>query len=189
MLQRISIFTSHEHACKIKTETIYVHFSDPILETVFYKCTHKGVIAVDGIPTAGVIMVDTAIMPVEVVCNIISKPLKIDCWTFSASFRSMVEDHIEDYTDVRPMKRLYHVSEFHTLAALQGFYAVTGMRREKTMRVVTPVVFQSEVGSTFRHSLFIECHNRHKLNMRYAERLKIRNLLYNAAKCPGVCYS
>ena len=87
----------------------------------------------------------------------------------------MVEDHVEDHLDARPVQGQHHLLELADLAARLAADRIAAVRGKKRQRIVAPVVrpiirlAEAIVGGKLE--------DRHQLDGRHAQRLQIGNLL------------
>ena len=126
---------------QIKTETIDVHFIDPVFQATDDKVRHQGMVGVDRVATTGVVDKDAFIMFVVMIENLPPYPLKIDDGAFRTGFGGVVENHIHDDGNPCLMQGFDQVTEFLDMRTFFRCHAITGMWAEKAMGAVTPIIF------------------------------------------------
>ena len=156
---------------EIEPETIHVHFLHPVAKAVHDHAADNGMIGVEGIPGTAEIGVPGAIV-VEDVVGAVVDPAKAQRRAVMVAFGGVIEHHVENDLDSRPVQRLDHVAKF--VHRTQGILtrAVRLVRRKERNRCIAPVI-DRPCGAI----LSVELEDRQQFDGGDAELLKIRNLL------------
>ena len=133
-------------------------------------------VAVDRVATARVIFVG-AVRVVHVI-DLVLQAFEAQRRAFLIPLGGVIEYDVQDHLNTRGVQRADHFFELsHLVAGLVAVH-VAAMGREKCERVVAPVVFSRRlVAERVKNREFV---NRHQLDGRHAERLKIRDLVDHA---------
>ena len=107
----------------------------------------------------------------------VSEPFEVDDRTVRTAFGGVVEDHIENHPDTRPVQCFDQVAKFLAPRNPARGGAVAGMDGKETVRTVTPVILQPQSGHAVQHILFVEGHDRHQLHIRHTQRFEVGDLL------------
>ena len=75
-----------------------MHLHDPIVQTVEYQVPDNRVVAIEGVFTAGVVLVMTAVIIEYIVYGIVKAP-KTKCGTCLIALRGVIEHNIQDHFD------------------------------------------------------------------------------------------
>ena len=101
----------------------------------------------------------------------------------------VVEHHIQDDLDARPVQGFHHITEIREMAACARRLAITAVRREEADGAVAPEIAQSlAVRSGAHRKIGIELECRQKFHCSDAERLQVRDLLDDAGEGARTAY-
>ena len=114
-------------------------------------------IGVDGVAGAREVSIRTFIVRQHVEDRVIN-PAETQCRPLFISLGRMIEDHVQEYLDARPMEGLDHFLEFQFLLTRSSRTAIGSFRREEGHGIVAPVIPERLTGLRIDawHLAFIE---------------------------------
>ena len=137
-------------------------------------------IAVHGIPAAAEVII-VAVGSQKIV-NVIVKAFKRDEGTVLVAFRRVVEDHVQDHFDAIFMKRLHQLLELHSFPVVLHRRGIAGVGREKSHRVVAPVIDQFPPVHLPAAAELVKLEDRHQFNGVDPQILQVGDLLLDPPK-------
>jgi len=139
-------------------------------------------IAVDGVATTCKIPVFALVLRIKVIKFTVRQPLEIDDWAIFPPFSSVIEHHIQNYSNPGTVKGLHHIAELIQASEVVRIYEIVGMRGKEAMGAITPVIPESTSSDTLRDVLFIKRHYGQESNVGDSKFLEIWDLFTNSRK-------
>ena len=166
-----------EYGRQIETEPVDVHRLDPVAQRVHYETDDVWTVEVEAVATAGEVHV-VALRRVRrsgqaVVARVV-EAAKHEARAEFVAFTCVVVHDVEQHLDAGAMQRPDERLEFCHLAAGLPDSAVRALGREKSNRVVAPVVGQA---TSQQEVVDVELVNREQFHRVDAEPLQVWNLL------------
>ena len=143
-----------------------------------------GIIAVHGVSASAEIDIST-VGRQQVVGAVVNALVGYDSTVF-IPLRRVIEHDIQDDRDTVLMELFDQILELVDLHAKGTRSRVTGFRREKTDRRITPVIKKSPAVHFTGMLTFVKSEDRHQFDTVYAQGLEIRNLFHDPGKSPPV---
>ncbi len=184
MILGVAVLPAAKGAGEVEPEAVHVHLLHPVVKAVHQETGDHRVVAVHRVAATGEVSIKTTVRGVQVVEDLVAEPLEADGGTPLVSFRSVVEDDVEDQPDARPVERLDHVTEL--VPRPDRADAVARMGGVEAVGAVAPVVLEPQSGRFGRHVLSVEGHHGQQLDMGDAEILQVRDLVDECPKGPGM---
>ena len=130
---------------QINSEPVHVHFQNPITQTVHHELKRMGMQQIESVAGAGEIQIQTRILRLQPVISGIVYPAKAKRRAEMISFGSMIVNDIENHFDPCRVQVAHHRLELGDLCPRLSAAGVLRMRREKSDRVVAPVIRQPAI--------------------------------------------
>ena len=130
---------------QIKAESVHVHFQNPITQAVHHELKRMGMQQIESVAGAGEIHIQTRILRLQTVVSEVVDPAEAKRRAEMISFGSMVVNHIENHFDPCRVQVAHHQLELGDLRTRLPAAGVLRMRREKSDRVVAPVIRQPAI--------------------------------------------
>ena len=105
----LAVFVAPHDGGEVEAEPVDVHLHDPVDETVDDKLAHHGVVAVDRVAAARIVLVGAPVLFEHVVDRVVEAPERYGRSELVALGR-VVEDDVEDDLDARLVQLLYDPS-------------------------------------------------------------------------------
>ena len=102
------------------------------------------------------------------------------------SFVGVIEHHVQNDFNPGLMQCFHHVPKLIDVRSGCSGNAVSGLRREKPERAVSPEVPERLSVHHTQYIGFIKIANRQKFHCSDSQLLQIRNLFDNCGKCAGI---
>jgi len=134
---------------EVETETVHVHFGDPIAQRIHEQLEHAGVLHVQRVSRARVIRVEAVIVLHEPVVGGVVDPAEAERRAHVVAFARMIVDDVEDDLDPGRVEGLDHFLELTHLLAGAPVAGVSGMGREVADGIVAPVIGEAFVLEKF----------------------------------------
>ena len=139
---RLARLIAIEDRRQVEAEAIHVHLFHPIAEAVHDHPADDGMIGVERVSRAAVIGVARAVL-FENVVGAVVQTAEAERRPAVVAFGGVIEDHVENDLDARPVQRLHHVAKLVHRAERILTRAVALVRRKERDRRISPVVDQS----------------------------------------------
>ena len=156
---------------QVEPKAVDVHLLDPVPQTVHDHPADDRLVSIQSIPATGIVGVSRAALFEDVVSRVVD-PAKTERRPRVIALGGVVEHHVEDDLDARPVEGFHHVSELIDGAERVTTRAIGRVRREEGHGLITPVVHQA-----WRASLWVERKYRQQLHGGDPESFQIGNLL------------
>ena len=104
---------------------------------------------IEGVARAGEVQIEARILRIQPVISEIVDPAEAKRGAELISFCRMIVNHIENHFDSGSVKAAHHRLELGNLLAQLPATGVLRMRREKSDRVVAPVIRQTAIDQAF----------------------------------------
>ena len=176
IVQGLAILPPRQGASQIEAKAIHVHGPHPVLQAIDDEARHQGVVGVEGIAAAGEVQIATLVDAVEQVKGLVAKALEIEDRPIGPALSRVIEDHVQNDADARPMQGLDHVPEFIAMGPGLGADAIARVRGIEAVGAVAPKIAQAQIPHALGYILVIEGHDRHQLDMGDAEGLEVGDL-------------
>ena len=156
---------------QVEPKAVDVHLLDPVAQTVHDHPADDRLVSVQGIPATGIVGVSRAALFEDVVSRVVD-PTETERRPRVIALGGVVEHHVEDDLDARPVEGFHHVPELIDGAERVAARAIGRVRREEGHRLITPVVHHAR-----RASLWVKRKHRQQLHGGDPECLQIGDLL------------
>ena len=123
-----------------------MHFLDPVTKAVHDHAADDRMIGVERVAGAAEIGVAGAVWLEDVVSAVVQSP-ETQRWAAMVAFRGVIEHHVENDFDARPVQRLDHVAKLVHRAQRILARAVRLVRRKERNRRVAPIIDSSRGAS------------------------------------------
>jgi len=171
--QQVAVAVAAEDRGQVEAEPVDVVVVHPVAETVEDHLADDRMVAVERVSAAAVVLVVPA--AIEHVVDPVLQPLEAQRRPFFVALGRVVEDHVEDHLDARPVQGLHHLLELADLVPGPVAGGVAPVRGEQRHRIVAPVVGPPRpVAEAVEDGELVHGHELHR---RYAQRLEMGNLL------------
>ena len=140
-----ALVIARERGSEVEAKSVHVHFEDPIAQAVHHQLQRARMQQVKRVARAGEIQIETRIVRLQPVVSEIVDPAKAKRRAEMISFRRMIVNHIENHFDTRRVEIAHHRFELEDLFAQLSAAGVLRVRREKSDRVVAPIVSETPI--------------------------------------------
>src|SRR5438874_1119287 len=145
-MQRVeALVITREDGREIETKTIDMHVRHPIAQAVHHQLKDTRVKQIKSVTRPSEIDIKARILTIHaIVCKVVD-PAEAKRRTEMISFSRMIVDHVQNHLDACCMQLADHRLELEDLFARLSAAAVLGVRREKSDRVVAPIIRQPAI--------------------------------------------
>ena len=181
VFHRGAVLIAPKDAGQVESESIDMIVDRPVPQALHDQLLDNRMIAVDGVPAAGKIVV----IPIrrQHIVDVVVEPLERYERPIFISLRSMVENHIQNDLDARRMEIADQRPQLVPLVVILLLRAIARIGGKIADSVISPVIdqFLSIKVPAVLHLVKLE--DRHHLHCRDPEPLQIRNFLPESLKC------
>ncbi len=184
--EHAAVHVPAEHRGEIEAEAVDVHLHDPVAQGVEDEVADDRVRRVDRLPRAGEVAIEALVGVQPVVDRVVDAP-EPHRRSQLVAFARVVEDHVEDHFETRPVKGADHLLELQHLRAVLVDARVRGLGSEEAEGIVAPEVLQALARARVdpRQGVLVEFLDGHQLDRGDPQIFQVRDLLDQAAVRPG----
>ena len=188
--QHRSVASPPQDGGEIETEAVDVHLGDPIMQTLQDQISHVGMVTVNGVAAAGIVVIHPG-HRIDDVINRIVQPSEGISRAALIPFAGVVEDDIQNHLDAGFVQGFDHLLELPHRIAVAVAAGVGGLGCKETDGVVPPEIEQRGTGIGMEAVAvhLVKFVDRQQFYCRHAQLFQVGNLLDHSPVGAGVGHS
>src|SRR5437764_15041127 len=140
-----ALVIAREDGREIETKTIDMHVHHPIAQAVHHQLKDARVKQIKSVTRPSEIDIKARVLRMYAVVREVVDPAEAKRRTEMISFSRMIVDHVQNHLDACCMQLADHRFELDNLFARLSAAGVLRVRREKSDRVVAPIIRQPAI--------------------------------------------